>query len=69
MPGSDGRNGRCRQRCDPKAPDVDALIARNDPEFGRLRTRIHDLVQRPKKGARPEDLVLPGGSPVNLAEQ
>jgi NitT/TauT family transport system ATP-binding protein len=36
--------------------DRDQLTTRNDPEFGRLRTQIHDLVQRAKKGARPEDL-------------
>lgn len=36
--------------------DRDQLTTRNDQEFGRLRTRVHDLVQRAKKGARPEDL-------------
>ncbi|GAA3057724.1 ABC transporter ATP-binding protein [Actinocorallia glomerata] len=33
----------------------DQLTTRNDPEFGRLRTHIYDLVQRAKQGYRPDE--------------
>jgi NitT/TauT family transport system ATP-binding protein len=32
----------------------DQLSTRNDPEFARLRTHVYDLVQRAKKGERPD---------------
>ena len=32
----------------------DQLSTRNDPEFARLRTHIYDLVQKAKKGYRPD---------------
>ena len=33
----------------------DQLTTRNDPEFGRLRAHIYDLVQRAKQGYRPDE--------------
>lgn len=32
----------------------DQLTTRNDPEFGRLRAHVYDLVQKAKRGYRPE---------------
>jgi NitT/TauT family transport system ATP-binding protein len=34
--------------------DRDQLTTRNDPEFARLRTHVYDLVQKAKRGYRPE---------------
>lgn len=34
--------------------DRDQLTTRNDPEFARLRTHVHELVQKAKRGHRPE---------------
>lgn len=34
--------------------DRDQLTTRNDPEFGRLRTHVYELVQKAKRGWRPE---------------
>ncbi|MFD1505166.1 ABC transporter ATP-binding protein [Georgenia yuyongxinii] len=35
----------------------DQLTTRNDPEFARLRAHVWDLVQKAKRGYRPEDAV------------
>ncbi len=32
----------------------DQITTRNDPEFARLRTHVYDLVQKAKKGYRPD---------------
>jgi NitT/TauT family transport system ATP-binding protein len=41
----------------------DQLTTRNDPEFARLRAHVYDLVQKAKRGYRPEDeSVLAGGA-------
>ncbi|KAE8762629.1 ATP-binding cassette domain-containing protein [Georgenia thermotolerans] len=41
-------------------PDTrDQLTTRNDPEFARLRAHVYDLVQKAKRGYRPEDAVAP----------
>ena len=40
---------------DVNLPDKrEQLTTRNDPEFARLRTHIHDLVQGAKRGLRPD---------------
>jgi NitT/TauT family transport system ATP-binding protein len=36
----------------------DQLTTRNDPEFARLRAHVYDLVQKAKRGYRPDDEVL-----------
>ena len=33
--------------------DRDQITTRSDPEFARLRTHIHELVQAAKRGIRP----------------
>ncbi|WP_448072236.1 ABC transporter ATP-binding protein [Georgenia yuyongxinii] len=46
----------------------DQLTTRNDPEFARLRAHVYDLVQKAKRGYRPEDAVAvaPTGRPGDL---
>lgn len=34
----------------------DQITTRSDPEFARLRTRIHELVQAAKRGYRPDEM-------------
>jgi NitT/TauT family transport system ATP-binding protein len=36
----------------------DQLTTRNDPEFARLRAHVYDLVQKAKRGYRPEDALV-----------
>ncbi|WP_248255914.1 ABC transporter ATP-binding protein [Georgenia sp. EYE_87] len=36
----------------------DQLTTRNDPEFARLRAHVYDLVQKAKRGHRPDEDVL-----------
>lgn len=41
----------------------DQLTTRNDPEFARLRAHVYDLVQKAKRGHRPDEDEITDGAP------
>jgi len=48
----------------------DQLTTRNDPEFARLRAHVYDLVQKAKRGHRPdEEVFVPTGANETAADR